>query len=172
MTTTKLKEDWINPKIAIRETLNKGKGMFATEPIKAGEKILVWGGEYTNATGAEEAKNDGKLVMQWDVDLYSVEDRGNDMGYFINHSCDSNTWMQDAYTLIAKHDIQTGEEITADYSLWEADLNYVSKWKCQCGSPVCRKTVTGNDWELSEIQERYKGHFSPLINKRIEEIKL
>ena len=166
------KDTWINPKIEIKETQNKGRGMFAVELIKANEKILIWGGEYTDAQGATEAKGKGKLVLQWDYNLYSVEDRGDDMGYFINHSCDSNTWMEDAYTLVAKLDIQIGEEVTADYALWEADPNYVSKWNCSCGSPVCRKKITGNDWKLPEVQARYGGHFSPLINKRIEKSKL
>lgn len=165
------KETWINSKIEIKETLNKGRGMFATELIKIGDTILIWGGEYTNAKGAKEAKGKGKLVLQWNEDLFSVEDRGDDMGYFINHACDSNAWMKDAYTLVAKRDIQVREEVTADYSLWEADPNYISKWECQCGSPVCRKRITGNDWKLPEMQERYAGHFSPLINKRIEKQK-
>jgi len=145
--------------------------MFAIELIKMGETILVWGGEYTNAQGAREAKARGKLVLQWDEDLYSVEDRGDDIGYFINHSCDPNTWMKDAYTLIAKRDIQNGEEVTADYSLWEADPTSISKWACQCGSSICRKKITGNDWRLKEVQERYKGHFSPLIKKRIRKLR-
>lgn len=170
--TTPPKETWINPKIEIREIQNKGKGAFAVEPIKADEIVLVWGGEYTNAQGIKEAREKGKLVLQWDDDLFSVEESGDDMGYFINHSCDSNTWMKDAYTLVAKHEIQTGEEVTADYSLWEADPNYVSKWECLCSSPVCRKKITGNDWKLLDIQERYKEHFSPLINKRIKNQKI
>lgn len=166
------KETWMNPKIEIRKTSNKGKGMITNELIKTDDIILIWGGEYTNAKGAKEVKEKGKLVLQWDDDLFSVEDRGDDMGYFINHACDSNTWMKDAYTLVAKRNIQVGEEVTADYALWEADPNYVSKWECQCGSIVCRKRIMGNDWKLSGVQERYKSHFSPLINKRIEKSKI
>lgn len=166
--TTPPKETWINPKIEIKETANKGKGMFATKLVKTGETVLIWGGEYTDREGAEKAKRKGKLVLQWDDNLFSVEDAGEDLGYYINHSCDSNTWMKNAYTLIARRDIRAGEEVTADYALWEADSNYVSKWKCQCGLSVCRKRVTGSDWKLTEVQERYAGHFSPLINKRVE----
>lgn len=166
------KETWINPKIEIKEVKNKGKGMFATELIKVGETVLVWGGvwgeDYTNEQGANQAKAKGKLVIQWDDDLYSVEDKGEELGYFLNHSCDPNVWMKDAFTLIAKRDIQAGEEVVADYVFWEADPNYMSEWQCQCGSPMCRERVTGNDWKLLELQEKYKGHFSPLINKRIE----
>jgi len=128
---------------------------------------LVWGGEFTDALGAQNAKEQGKHVMQWDADLYGIEEKGDDLDYFINHSCDSNTWMKDAYTLVARRDIEVGEEITADYALWEADPDFISKWECHCGSPICRHKVTGKDWQLPEIQERYTGHFSPLINKKI-----
>ena len=64
--------------------------------------------------------------------------------------------------------IKSGEEITADYALWEADENYISKWECSCGSIDCRKKITGKDWRINKIQEKYKDHFSPLINKRIK----
>ena len=164
------KETWINPKIEIRETPNKGRGMFAIENIFSGEELLVWGGEYTDSRSAAEAKNSGKLCMQWDDNIFSVENRGDDVGYFINHSCNSNTWMTDAYTLVANKDIKIGEEITADYSLWEANEDYISKWECTFGSPDCRKRITGKDWRGQILQERYKDHFSPLINKKINNL--
>ena len=165
-----LKKSWINPKIEIKNTKYNGKGMPAKEPIKKDETILILGGEYTNKKNAMLAKANGKLVLQLDDNLWSIEERGKDQAYFINHSCDSNTWMKDAHTLIAKNNIKTGEQITADYTLWEADENYISKWECKCGSSKCRKIITGKDWRLSEIQERYKNHFSPLINKRIKKL--
>ncbi len=164
-------KDWISPKIQIRETKDRGKGMFAVEKIISGEPLVIFGGEYTDAEGAKKARFNGKLVMQWDDNLFSVEDRGDDSGYFINHSCDPNTWMKDSFTIIAMRDIKVGEEVTADYVLWQADENYISKWECKCGSPLCRKRVTGKDWRFSELQERYNNHFSPLINKKINNFK-
>ena len=165
------KQNWKSPKVLIKTSPIEGRGMFASENIKRGEKIIVWGGDYTDKQGAEKYRKQGKLVMQWDDDLYSYEDRGDDDGYFINHSCDPNMWMADAYTLVARRDIKEGEELTADYALWEADENYVSKWQCKCGSPLCRGRVTGKDWRNPNLQERYKDHFSPLINKRIQRIE-
>ena len=142
--------------------------MFATAPIQAGEQVVVFGGGYTDEEGARKAQIAKKLVMQWDENVYSVEGGEVGEGYFINHSCDPNTWMQDAFTLIARRDIQPGEELTADYAFWEADETYVSSWECQCHSPLCRKRVTGKDWRGKALQERYNGHFSPLLNKRIQ----
>lgn len=160
-------QDWKSPKVSIRESPIEGVGFYATFDIKKGKKIVIWGGNYTNMTGAELMKKEGKLVMQWDDDLYSYEDRAADNGYFVNHSCEPNLWMVDAYTLITSRDVKLGEELTVDYALFEADENYISRWECKCGSSLCRGRVTGVDYRDSDLQNRYKGHFSPLLNKRI-----
>jgi hypothetical protein len=39
-------KDYINPKIEIRETMDKGKGIFAIEKIISGEPLVTFGGEY------------------------------------------------------------------------------------------------------------------------------
>jgi hypothetical protein len=75
--------------------------------------------------------------------------------------------MKNAFTLEANRDIKKGEELTADYVLWEADEGYVSAWECVCHSPNCRHRVTGTDWMIEELQDKYKDHFIPLINRRI-----
>ena len=75
---SKIIRSWINPKAEIRNSVTEGKGMFAKENIAKGEKVVVLGGQYTNKETAEKARENGKLIMQWDTDLYSVEDRGDD----------------------------------------------------------------------------------------------
>ena len=162
--------DWINPKIEIKETQSRGKGMFAISPIAKDEEVVRWGGIFIHKDEAEKAKQEGKLVMQFDEDLYSIEDRGESDAYFINHSCEPNVWMSGPYTLVAMRDIAAGEELTADYVLWEADESKISTWECRCGSKHCRGRITGMDWKLKDLQENYKGHFLPLINKKIEKI--
>ena len=160
------KEDYINPRAEIRASGTKGKGLFAKEKIAAGETVVIrWGDKYTDKIGAEKA--DKKLVMQRDEDLFSIEDRQEDDSYFINHSCNGNLWLKDAFTLAAKRDIEKDEEITADYALWEWDKNKISTRECRCWEKNCRKRITGKDYMLKEVQKRYAGHFSPLINKRI-----
>ncbi len=162
-------KSWINPKLEVRET-KIGKGMFTKEPLKEGEVVVIWGGDAINTEGAKLAEEAGKLVLQWDDDVFSVEDRGDDPSYYINHSCDPNLWMEGVSTLVTRKDIKAGEELTADYALWEADENYVSKWECHCGSPFCRHKITGQDWRFPELQQRYRNHFSKLINKRISQL--
>ena len=88
-------------------------------------------------------------------------------GGSLNHSCDSNLWMADEVTLVARRDIAAGEELTVDYALHTADPDWELDAPCNCGSALCRGTVRGSDWRLAEVQERYRGHFSPFINERI-----
>lgn len=160
-------KDWLSPKVENRNSTISGKGLFAREDIGRGETLVIWKGEYTDSKGAEKARKKGKLAMQWDEDLFSVEDRGDDEGYFINHSCDPNLWMIEPNSLISRREIKKGEELTADYALWEADEKFVSPWICKCGSVNCRGKITGTDWRKPKLQDLYWGHFSPLINHRI-----
>lgn len=163
------KKSSMSSKVEIRQSPIQGKGMFAKKFIKAGETVIIWGGNYVSKEEAIKIKNQGKkLVTQLGKNLYTVEERGDDPTYFINHSCDPNTWMKDSFTFIARRAIQSGEELTADYILWGADEDYIAKWNCNCQSPLCRKKITGRDLYLSELQKCYKDHFTPLLNKRIK----
>ena len=85
----------------------------------------------------------------------------------MNHSCDSNVWMADAVTLVARRGIVPGQDLTLDYALVEAEEDQLMQWECACGSLYCRKRVTGQDWRLPVVQGQYAGHFSLLIAKRI-----
>ena len=162
----KEQKNWLSSKIQIVDSPIHGRGVLAISNIREGEKLIVWRDSYTDKVGAMEAERQGKSTMQWDDDIYSYETEDKSDYYSINHSCNPNSWMEDAYTLTARRDIKDGEEITADYALWETDENFVSIWNCNCSSPLCRGKVTGKDWMSSELQDRYKDHFSPLINKR------
>jgi hypothetical protein len=170
------RDSWFSPKIEVRASPVEGLGSFAVQRIEPGEVVEVWGERadgklvvtYTADRGlAEGARAKGKEVGQWDDDLYSIEDRGADEGYFLNHSCDSNLWFKGAFTLVARRGAEPGEELTIDYALFEADEAFRAPWACRCGTEYCRGTVTGRDWQLADVQARYAGHFSPLLEKRI-----
>ena len=136
-------------------------------PLKAGETVVVWGGTLVDKEAGEHARAEGKLIMQLDDNLYSVEVRGDDPTYFINHSCDPNAWITDAVTLVTRRSVLLGEELTTDYALFETVEDFTAEWECACGSTGCRKRVTGRDWMLADLQERYTGHFLPFVGKRM-----
>lgn len=163
---------WLDPRIELRVSPLGGCGLFATEPIREGETVLIWGGaSYTDEVGAQEAMRAGKAVMQWDTNVYSVETDDDDRAFKINHGCDPNVWMRDAFTLVARRDIAAGEELLADYALWETSPDYVASWVCHCGSALCRGRITGRDWQGPDLRERYRGHFSPVLEQRIARVE-
>ena len=169
-------ETWLSPKIEVRASPVHGRGTFAVAEIVAGETVEVWGqlwqgtltAEYTaDAARAELAARRGMVVMQWDDGLFSIEHGGGDPGYFINHSCDPALWFGDAFTLQARRLILTGDELTLDYALFEADDSFQAAWTCRCGAACCRGSVTGRDWMRTDLHSRYADRFTPLLNKRI-----
>jgi len=158
---------WLDPRVVARPSPIEGFGLFATAPIAMGELVGTFGGRIiddaelrqiarTRSKYNSAAIGEGRSVLLDDDEVIA---RGN-------HSCDSNLWMRDEFTLEARRDIATGEEVTVDYALQTS----IADWKmaCNCGSPQCRKVVRGDDWMRSELQDRYRGHFSPFLNRRIE----
>jgi hypothetical protein len=167
---------WIDPRIEIRESPGRGKGSFAVAPIGAGEIVTIWGGQIFTLADVQAGKALKELLATIGEGLYLGEAKSDEPyfpgpDHYLNHSCDPNVWMVDEVTFAARRDIATGEELTADYALWEGDETYVMRWTCSCRSPLCRGRVTGRDWRLRDLQERYRGHFSPFINERIARLE-
>jgi SET domain-containing protein len=149
-----------------------GTGTFTTSNISAGEVVWIFGGTLFAREDIDVGRSNKQTLMQIDDGLWLgnwVDEPLSD-DYFINHSCDSNLWMKDEVTLVARRDISAGEEATMDYSMHFADPGWTMRNVCSCGSPLCRGTITGRDWMLKDLQERYRDHFSPLINGRIAKL--
>jgi hypothetical protein len=169
-----LPTSWYDPRVEIRPFSIQGGGMFARAPFQPGETVAIVGG--TPMTGAEFAAYLA-TVERWNahqideelhlVDLVQTPDV---VAGSLNHSCDSNLWMGDEVTIIARRAIAAGEELTLDYALTTTQINWALDRPCQCGSPLCRGSVTGNDWRLPDVQARYSGHFVPYINERIQRL--
>jgi len=165
---------WIDPRIETRPSPIEGFGMFAREQIREGEVVVMWGGGVLTKEDIEAGRYRKSTLSAigenlWLGDTADGEDYAADC---TNHSCDPNLWMKDEITLTARRDIAVGEELTADYMIWEAGESYTAAWQCNCGSPLCRKRITSRDWRLPELQERYKDHFSPFLNERIKHERL
>ncbi|HYF65089.1 MAG TPA: SET domain-containing protein-lysine N-methyltransferase [Herpetosiphonaceae bacterium] len=161
---------WFDPRLEKRESPIHGSGVYATAPIKAGELLQRVGGiVFTSAEQASvqaridpaRAYNEGKL----DDDLFIVEPIDDGFNYFFNPSCDPNFWGD-----TARRDIAAGEEITMDYAVEFDDPDYLLE-PCRCGTALCRGRLTGQDWRRPDLQERYRGHFIPFLERRIEALR-
>lgn len=170
------KESYADSRVEVRESLVAGKGSFAGEAIKKGETVIVWGGGVvvTNEEfekGFREGKFRPETAMHYDADHkwteLALEDGAeDDSDPYINHSCDPNLWFEGGWPLVARRDIEKGEELTFDYATGET---YPLNSRCQCGSDKCREYITGEEWKDVEFQKQHEGHFNPyiqgLINK-------
>ncbi len=163
----------IDSRVELRSSTIDGTGMFAREAIEEGVVVVIWGGIVFTGADIRERRAREHSVAAIGEGLYlgAALDEAESPDDFMNHSCHPNIWMQDEVTLVARRDIEAGEELTADYAMWSTDPEWVMHRQCNCGSSLCRKSVTGNDWMLEELQRRYRGRFSPYINERIERLQ-
>ncbi|MDF1561811.1 MAG: SET domain-containing protein-lysine N-methyltransferase [Deltaproteobacteria bacterium] len=72
----------------------------------------------------------GQRVLCWDI------------GRYMNHSCEANTFSPGLDFEIAIRDIEVGEQLTSDYGA----LNLEERLECRCGSPRCRGVVEPEDF--------------------------
>jgi hypothetical protein len=159
---------YCSPKLEGKVRALGDRGLFAREPIQAGEVLTVWGGEIcTFETLVRLSPEQRRLSVQVEEGLYLVSTHDGP-GDWVNHSCDPNAGMQGQIVLVALRDIQPGEEICFDYAM--TDGSPYDHFECRCGSVECRTYVTGEDWRSVRLQERYGGYFAPYLQRRIDRL--
>ncbi len=161
---------YLSPKLEGRIHPRGGRGVFAREPIKAGELLAVWGGEVIRAEELNQVDRSlWHLIIQVEEDLYMVSSREGPCDW-VNHSCNPNAGLSGQVALVAMRDIAPGEEVCFDYAM--SDGTPYDEFECQCGAPNCRGRVTGEDWRRPELWERYAGYFSPYLQRRIDRLRV
>lgn len=160
---------YLAPKAAARLKSHREYGVYAVETIHKDELIAVWGGEVVPQekfnTLPERLK---RLSIQVEEGLFLVALREGP-GDYVNHSCDPNSGLSGQIGLVAMREIAVGEEITFDYAM--SDVTDYDEFTCECGAPNCRGVVRGSDWRKPELWEKYKGYFTPYIQRRINRLK-
>ena len=171
---TYLPRTWVDPSLYSAPSNIHGTGVFTHRPIKKNEIVMIWGGVLINRDEYDDTweKYRNLSVVQVDEEHFlglPIEDTTVSLDEYLNHSCDPNTWLIDEVTVVARKDIAVSEEITMDCALWNDDDSeeYSDDDMCACGTSYCRKKLTAHDWKVPAIQKKYKGHFSPYLEKRI-----
>jgi len=164
---------WLDPRLALLQSSIHGKGLVATQTFRIDEVVIVFGGTLFSKEDIAAGRANNRTLMQVDEDLWLGDPANQPLGkdYFLNHSCDPNLWIADDVTLTARRRIDPGEEVTMDYATHFADPGWTMRNSCNCGSSLCRRIVTGRDWMLKDLQAKYHGHFSRLLNKRIAQVQ-
>lgn len=149
-----------------------GFGLFASKSFKKGELIYVTR-EYMIPN--KEATfllltDQGDYTLTTDTHSVAISDEHR-MLYlfdsFMNHSCDPSsysTYYGDFpkktpldYGTYALRDLVKGDQITADYNVFEYDAKGKEIEKCGCGTPVCQGEVRGYKYLSNEEKKKRVG---------------
>jgi SET domain-containing protein len=146
-------------KVYIKSSSQHGKGVFASSPIQAEETILVFSGPLLSRIDVHE----DDYHLQIDDDRYlGASGEADD---YVNHSCDPNAGFRDGLVLVARRNIESGEEITWDYStaIDEADF---PGFACQCGAINCRGTVRSFRHLDQSVQQALRPWLLPYLHNK------
>jgi SET domain-containing protein len=141
------------PHLVIRRSTIDSEGCHTTLPIKKGAVVVEYTGPRITIKQADALYDDHPRTYLFGLtDGKHVID-GEGVAAFINHSCDPNCEADEIkgrVWIIASRDIEAGEELTYDYSLYDGDLDDPSP--CFCGTPNCR----GSMYSEEELKKRAK----------------
>jgi hypothetical protein len=136
---------WITPKaVKGRDSAIAGRGLVATEAIAQGEVVAVKGGHIVIT---EDLRSLSEHLQNSDVQIADhlhlaarTEDEYESVMLFLNHSCEPNVGFGGNVLLVAMRDIESGEELTTDYAMFD---DYDRSLECCCGRPACRGRIDG-----------------------------
>ena len=117
-------------------------GVYATERIPAGRKVIEYTGEKISRHETKRRANSRDFIYLFTLDAYWTIDGavGGSGAEYINHSCEPNLVarvMKGHILYMSARDIAPGEELTVDYRFDKK----VEKVVCRCGAPKCRGTI-------------------------------
>jgi uncharacterized protein len=107
------KDDTVKVQVRVGPSRIAGKGLFATQEIKKGTRIIQYIGEKIPKSASEERLDDDNayimyLNTRYDIDGKTRQNRAR----YINHACDPNCALDNtgrAMWIVATRDIQAGE---------------------------------------------------------------
>jgi SET domain-containing protein len=134
-----------NPKLEIKKSGIAGRGVFAAQATKKGQRIHIMRGKrmtmrqmFRAVDGGLENSADPLLIGD---DLYLDLD---ELSRSFNHSCNPNVYVRGKCSLVALKNIGVGEEVTYDYSTTMVDGDLIKSlghpvWscRCKCGARNC-----------------------------------
>jgi SET domain-containing protein len=130
-----------------------GKGLFALQPIAAGDRLLEYKGEVTSWRRAAARQKSGTghtFVFGLSNGRVIDGSRGGNSARFLNHACTPNCEAIETGDRIFIHAvtaIEPGEELFIDYGLvvdGEITDDIGKTYACHCGGPACRRSMLGN----------------------------
>jgi SET domain-containing protein len=160
-------ESFLSEKIETRNSKIHKKGLFAKESFRKGEIVFIKGGHILKR---EQIFSADVINSYYPIDddfyLGATNAEEEDMiKLYENHSCNPNCGIRGEITFVAMRNIEIGEELTIDYAFLD---NEDYSFKCTCGEKNCRSIVTGRDWKIKHLQEKYFDYFATYLKEKIK----
>ncbi|MEX3791493.1 SET domain-containing protein [Paraburkholderia sp. BR14374] len=141
-------------RITARRSPVHGMGLFALQPIAAGERVIEYKGELTSwrRAAARQRSEVGHTFVFGLSDGRVIDGgRGGNSARFLNHACSPNCEAIETGERVFVHAltaIAPGQELFIDYGLSvdgavtdELRIQYT----CHCGASGCRRTMLGSN---------------------------
>jgi uncharacterized protein len=116
-----------------------GRGLFAIEPIGAGQIVAVKGGHVVTTAQLRDLPEplpNSEIQIADGLHLVALApEEYEPVMLFINHSCDPNVGFGGNVILVTMRDVAAAEELTTDYALFD---DHDGRMTCHCGTAHCR----------------------------------
>lgn len=162
-------KSFISHKVELRDSYINKRGMYAKELIHKGEVVYIKGGHLLTKEELFSSSVINSYLPISDTMFLGAKTllEEQDVKLYNNHSCNPNCGLCGEITFVAIRDINVGEELTIDYAFIDnEDYQFV----CNCGSPLCRGVVTGFDWKIKELQQKYYPYFAQYLKNKIDDL--
>jgi uncharacterized protein len=155
-------------RIQTRRSGVHGKGVFAVQPIPAGDKVIEYVGEIITWKEADRRHphdpKDPNHTFYFHLDDKHVIDAlyGGNSSRWINHACEPNCEADVEHGRVfikALRNIRPGEELNYDYGLvidTPLTPELKAEYACWCGAPSCRGTMLASADEDKKSKKKKK----------------
>jgi uncharacterized protein len=163
---------YISPKAVKgqRSTIQE-RGLVAVAPIAKDEIIAIKGGHIVDTAilrSLPERLRTSEIQIADGFHVVALEEAEYEtVMLFLNHSCEPNVGFAGNIVLVAMRAIESGEELTTDYALFD---DYDGTMECRCGTASCRRAIDGRDWQRQELQRKYREYFSWYLRRRFDHL--
>lgn len=138
----------LHPDLVVKHSPLSGRGLFTKKKLPKGTIVWRWNEEneriYTKGQFDGFSKRYRDIVRKYGNEYdYERINYSIDASKYWNHSCDPNTaplTTKILYMDIAIKDIESGEELTFDYSL-VLSPRWPLSFRCNCGTKNCRSVI-------------------------------
>ena len=100
---TRVADSYFSPKLEVKPIPDKGGfGVFARQPIPAGEVVTIWGGRIIARDEFDQVPAENwHSIVQIEENFYTLTGGELEPVDFTNHSCNANVGMSGQIALVA-----------------------------------------------------------------------